>query len=885
MYGNKKKKYNKNKLNNLYINYYDGGGEVVAAPSLSHISGADISTPSVSGPSAPGALNIDPGALKPQIETKTPFLKNALKSAGPMSLVNKGVDLVSGTLSSAIGGGLQSGAGNTINKVGGFASDILGKVNPILGAAGKLATGLFSGFANRAFGSKLNKEKINQISSESRGIYNTVADRSSADSLMNQMSTAFGGSRFSKSDIGKDGWFSNKAAKEYKRLKREQEVAQARQIRTFADASKFLDTQNDLNMIANYAAFGGPLDYMNIGGGAIGYDLAQENLKNKRLQTLNQGKLTALPNSFQGEALKTFDEGGPLLTHGSIWSNGVTYINNGGTHEENPYEGVLMGIDNQGTPNLVEEGEVVFNDYVFSNRLTVPNQLRKKYKLGDKLDVTFADAVKKLSKESEERPNDPISKNGLNVIMNEFSQAQEGIRMEEQAKKAKKEFNKLSPEEQLGIMQAAQQQQQYAYGGIMGNIFSGKGDRPNAFNTYGYVSGYNNNWFNENGKYTQDYLDRVNALTIADINKFAQSQYDFYTNASNADKATDRYKAIQAFYNTNPQYNKSNYDYTNELDVIKGLATDHKPGYWHMVVDQATRPTPIQPADPLSIKEPAPIKIATQPQVQEVDKEKNGWLEYARYAPAIISGGMVLKDLFTDPDYTNAESIEDASDAAGQWTAVRAGTLGNFLAPKIWDRNWYSNKLSAESAATRNAILNNSSLSRNAALLAADQNALTKLGDMFRIGEEFNTNEEFKRAQYNTDIEKYNSDVQLRAALANQAAEQQAKNSRLNGIMHAAQMREDIDARLGASKSANLTAFADNLGSLGEDYMNRKDRDFYIKHVMGANLPLSELRRLYGTSYAKEEAKRRGYSDIEINKMFKAAKGGKLNRKRGGFTY
>ena len=106
MYGTKKKKYNKNKLNNLYINYYDGGGEVVAAPSLSHISGADISTPSVSGPSAPGALNIDPGALKPQIATKTPFLKNALKSVGPMSLVNKGVDLVSGTLSSAIGGGL-----------------------------------------------------------------------------------------------------------------------------------------------------------------------------------------------------------------------------------------------------------------------------------------------------------------------------------------------------------------------------------------------------------------------------------------------------------------------------------------------------------------------------------------------------------------------------------------------------------------------------------------------------------------------------------------------------------------------------------------------------------------------------------------------------------
>jgi len=31
-----------------------------------------------------------------------------------------------------------------------------------------------------------------------------------------------------------------------------------------------------------------------------------------------------------------------------------------------------MGVDSEGTPNLVEEDEVVYNDYVFSDRLTVP---------------------------------------------------------------------------------------------------------------------------------------------------------------------------------------------------------------------------------------------------------------------------------------------------------------------------------------------------------------------------------------------------------------------------------------------------------------------------------------------------------------------------------
>ena len=57
--------------------------------------------------------------------------------------------------------------------------------------------------------------------------------------------------------------------------------------------------------------------------------------------------------------------GGPLFNHSGDWSNGLTFINEGGTHEENPYEGIQVGVDNQGVPNLVEEGEIIFNDYVF----------------------------------------------------------------------------------------------------------------------------------------------------------------------------------------------------------------------------------------------------------------------------------------------------------------------------------------------------------------------------------------------------------------------------------------------------------------------------------------------------------------------------------------
>ena len=148
------------------------------------------------------------------------------------------------------------------------------------------------------------------------------------------------------------------------------------------------------NLEANYSAFGGPL-----GGVAIGYELAKQDLANKHLSALSKNKFTSMPNSFG--PISTFAYGGQ--THGSDFTNGLTYIEAGGTHESNPYEGVPFGVDQEGTPNLVEEGEVVWNDYVFSNRIPVPQAVRSKYKLRKKKDMTYADAAEYLAKESEEK--------------------------------------------------------------------------------------------------------------------------------------------------------------------------------------------------------------------------------------------------------------------------------------------------------------------------------------------------------------------------------------------------------------------------------------------------------------------------------------------------
>ena len=116
-------------------------------------------------------------------------------------------------------------------------------------------------------------------------------------------------------------------------------------------------------------------------------------------------------------------------THGGDFFNGVTKINEGGTHEENPNGGIIMGIDEKGVPNLVEEGEVIYNDYVYSNRLTPDDKMLEKFNFPSKYKgKTFAYIAEDLSKESEETPLDPINKRGLQANMNKLSIIQELVR-------------------------------------------------------------------------------------------------------------------------------------------------------------------------------------------------------------------------------------------------------------------------------------------------------------------------------------------------------------------------------------------------------------------------------------------------------------------------
>ena len=61
---------------------------------------------------------------------------------------------------------------------------------------------------------------------------------------------------------------------------------------------------------------------------------------------------------------------GRFDTHGGTFvPQGFMQIEAGGTHEENPNGGVQVGVDPNGIPNMVEQDENIYEDFVYSNQI------------------------------------------------------------------------------------------------------------------------------------------------------------------------------------------------------------------------------------------------------------------------------------------------------------------------------------------------------------------------------------------------------------------------------------------------------------------------------------------------------------------------------------
>jgi hypothetical protein len=202
-------------------------------------------------------------------------------------------------------------------------------------------------------------------------------------------------------------------------------------------------------------------------------------------------------------------------------------------------------------------------------------------------------------------------------------------------------------------------------------------------------------------------------------------------------------------------------------------------------------------------------------------RELSGADNFLRYAPAIGSAIGFVDSMFTDPDYTSSNILMDAAVREGTANPIGYNPIGNYMSYRPFDRNFYTNKLNAEAGAARRAILNSSSPSRNAALLAADFNAQSKLGDLARQAEEYNLAQRQKVEEFNRGTNMTNSDMALKTAMANMEENRRAKTAYTNNLIKAIALREQEDQQLAASRNANFNNFITNLGQLGEEAYNR----------------------------------------------------------------
>ena len=563
------------------------------------------------------------------------------------------------------------------------------------------------------------------------------------------------------------------------------------------------------------------------------------------------------------------------------------FIDEGGTHESNPYEGVPMGVAPDGKPNLVEEGEVIYNDYVFSNRLTVPKAIRNKYKLRGAKDLTFADAVKQLTKGATERPNDPISQETLHEIMSDLAQTQEGVR----------------ETQNVG--------NQYSHGGALGNLYDGEGPEWQVLNRNNRTPGLNFGDANFNPYDSNGNID-WNIMYGKESPYMKRRQYvlDNWGSEGVKNWLSKYVEGINA-------YNKDREGYTpmavNDItrDVFEKRTFDKSWGGMHSGIDYAGDPS-IKRANRYFLRGKdaqgnftvTPMEVTpwedrndlgrtfaeTYPQYKEVGKQerpiKNGTIytdyyydenkpaestttedntspidlgrdnESLRYIPAVELGLASLTDTLgatNRPNYTEAAKI-DAATRGGYYMPVSWSTIGNKLTYKPFDRDHYIHKLNAEAGATRRALANQSGGNSGraiAGILAADYNTQDRLGDLFRKSEEYNLEQRQKVEDFNRATNQLNAQGMLQADMANQQAAANARDYALRGVLASAEMRNKARLASEAARSANLSGFLQSLGDIG--YENKAMN--MIRRLAEAGIvPLSEpMQNIYATSSARRK--------------------------------
>ena len=499
--------------------------------------------------------------------------------------------------------------------------------------------------------------------------------------------------------------------------------------------------------------------------------------------------------------------GGWVNTHGGDYPTGFNEFNEGDSHERNINGGVPQGIDSNGVPNLVEEGETKWDDYIFSKRLKIPKGFSKAYDLGNVDKRSYADASKSLSKESKERPFDPISKKGRDAMLSRLQQAQEAQKYIDKADEAMNEIFDLNEISDLlyaegggihikpskrGTFTAAAKKHGKGVQEFARQVLANKENYSSAMVKKANFARNASKWHADGGRLLAegDYLYKSNWMTPVGDRYSAGSAYDVGPRVGYNPIGRVGMRVPTYDYDSQPTINSRN---RSTESIASGTLLNN---FNNRIVGNTSVPT-----------DTSFIDVEDNSEGPKKPKKKNFWLEsLGLFAPALTNTGLAISDAFSTPEEVSYGQM----DLSPYMTRRR-------LPYEPIDREYMANKYRAQANATARNIINTSAgnpASARAALVAHNYNALNALGDMYIKSDEINRQRKKESIMFDAE-----QDRQLAALAAQQQQfnimnninEQQinaqnraaARNARRSGISQIGQSVGEASRYLGDIRRIN----------------------------------------------------------------------------------
>ena len=219
---------------------------------------------------------------------------------------------VGGAVGNLISNGYSSGVGNALGSLGKVASVIPGP----WGAAISGGLQILGGGVNALFGSKVDTVRLGEANKTMSQLNSFKSNAKSLDDIKGPTATA------SVAGIYQGGVWNNSAAKKQAELEEQMKAARQFAGRSVTNNISNLvgDQQNDA--LANFSAFGGPIDTEDMG--AVNYDFMTDYLTQKRKEADMRNKIAGL-SQMPAFIPNSFAIGGDLQTNSRNYSVGKIY--------------------------------------------------------------------------------------------------------------------------------------------------------------------------------------------------------------------------------------------------------------------------------------------------------------------------------------------------------------------------------------------------------------------------------------------------------------------------------------------------------------------------------------------------------------------------------